>query len=479
MAGRRKASGKFAIIDVVVLVAMAIAAIAFALGLAVHSPIDLTPAVIAGAALFLVMASSHLVLVRSFRSQNVSTRMDELAEAVDFLAADTRIDQVQDDVARLELLGDRIERLDRVMEGLEGMAAKEGMDRLDALYADVERLRSHLDDLRDNVEGEARAYREKVTDELRLLESLIKQLAVGLAGAPSEASGSAEQEFVAAEAVEETVELAPLPEPAPDEAAEDELLETVRQAIEADRIDLHLQPILTLPERKISYYEALTRLRDRGGQLLMPRDFLPVAEAAGMMPLVDNVMLVKSVQALQRLEAENGAGLFCNLSRQSLLDPDFFPQFLEFMEQNSDLRDSLFFEFSQPELVAFGPVERGSLNALAELGFRFSLDHVEDLDIDFADLRDRAFRFIKVDCAIFLGGMAEAGAHIHAEDMRDYLQRYEIELVVEKIDDEDGLAQLSEYGVRLGQGYLLGEPRDARAVAKRSGEAGADANATA
>eukprot|EP01035_Chromulina_nebulosa_P004597 gene4597-6279_t len=45
-------------------------------------------------------------------------------------------------------------------------------------------------------------------------------------------------------------------------------------------------PIVTLPQRKIRYYEALTRLRTEEGETLYPADYLPIAEKAGLMPAI-------------------------------------------------------------------------------------------------------------------------------------------------------------------------------------------------
>src|SRR5947209_4027842 len=54
-------------------------------------------------------------------------------------------------------------------------------------------------------------------------------------------------------------------------------------AIAANRIDLHLQPIVSLPQRKVRFYEGLTRLRAEDGEVLLPADFLLYAESGGLM----------------------------------------------------------------------------------------------------------------------------------------------------------------------------------------------------
>ena len=155
----------------------------------------------------------------------------------------------------------------------------------------------------------------------------------------------------------------------------------------------------------------------------MPRDYLPVAENAGLMPIVDNVLLVKSVQLLRKLRSDSRVkGVFCNISVQSLLDRDFFPELVEFMEENSGLSESLVFEVSQPAILGLTRGELAALDTLGALGYGFSLDHVGDLDVDFAGLRDRSFRFVKIDATTFLHGMKEKGAALPASDMKGYLE---------------------------------------------------------
>jgi cyclic-di-GMP phosphodiesterase TipF (flagellum assembly factor) len=237
-----------------------------------------------------------------------------------------------------------------------------------------------------------------------------------------------------------------------------EMLEIVSQAIEAGRVDLYLRPTVTLPERKPRYLEAFTRIRTKTDSLVRPRSYLPAAEAAGMMPLIDNVLLVKSVQTLRRLgSASRIKGVFCNVSTSTLLDPEFFPELVEFMEENSGLSENLIFEVSQAAISGFGATEFGAFETLAALGYGFSLDHVADFDLDFVGLRDRSFRFVKVDAPSFLRVMK--GGTFSAGDMKRALDDFNIKLIVEDVEDEDTVARLLERGIELAQGNLFGLPR--------------------
>ena len=173
------APGRFGLLDVVVLIAMAVTATAFAAGLIINSGIDTMTSVIAAAALFVVMASSHYVITRQSRSASVAGRMDELEEALVVLDGDLqRIDQVEDDVARLDLLNDRVERLDQAISEYTGAGPGAGgrPAGVDRLTQDVDQLRGRLEALRSDFAEEARTQRIEIGAELKSLEGLIHNL---------------------------------------------------------------------------------------------------------------------------------------------------------------------------------------------------------------------------------------------------------------------------------------------------------------
>jgi cyclic-di-GMP phosphodiesterase TipF (flagellum assembly factor) len=510
-------------LDVIVLIAMAVTAAAFAVGLIIQSGIAQIPALIAAAALYLVMAASYLMLARGARPTASADRLNEVEAALEMIDKDLqRIDRVEDDVSRLDLLADRVERLDQALSEYAATAPIGGLGRGDDFGREFDEVHAKIDGVRADLEGEARTQREKITGDLRVLESLIKQLSreliAGSAEAPAPAPSPAptmpprpapvvspapepvvqkiefedeteddleaalEQE-IAAQApstamaeeeeilvVEEDDVLATREdEPVAEEIVEtaiaprvddNEMLEIVSQAIEAGRVDLYLQPTVTLPDRRPRYFEALTRIRTRADELILPGSYLQVAETSGMMPLIDNVLLVKSVQTLRRLGPDSRIkGVFCNISVKTLLDPEFFPELVEFMEENTGLSESLIFEVSQPGMLALNADELGALDTLGALGYGFSLDHVADLDVDFASLRDRSFRYVKIDAKTFLRGLAAKGSRFTAAEMKRALDDFDLKLIVEKVEDEDAVAKLLDYGVELAQGYLFAKPK--------------------
>ncbi len=246
--------------------------------------------------------------------------------------------------------------------------------------------------------------------------------------------------------------------------APSEIVEQISRAIDANSVDLYLQPIVTLPQRKVRYYEALTRLRGDAGVLLAPEDFAQYAERGGLTAAIDNLMVFRSVQVVRRLSSKNReVGLFCNIMGSTLTNAAVFQQIVEFLQANRVLTPYLVFQFSQGMLRRMGAIEQECLATLADIGFRFSLDQMTDLRIEPRELSDRGFRFVKMPARLLLSRVAGPHGDIHPADFSDLLGRFGIDLIADRIESESHVVDLLDYDVRFGQGLLFSPPRPVRA----------------
>ncbi len=101
-----------------------------------------------------------------------------------------------------------------------------------------------------------------------------------------------------------------------------QVLAAVKNAVEENRLDLYLQPMVSLPQRKVRFYEAVTRLRDDRDQIITADDFVGVAEAAGLIGRIDHMVMLRCVQVLRRLMVRNKeVGVFCNVAAATLGNP--------------------------------------------------------------------------------------------------------------------------------------------------------------
>jgi cyclic-di-GMP phosphodiesterase, flagellum assembly factor TipF len=328
--------------------------------------------------------------------------------------------------------------------------------------------------------GKAASAAQPLATEIEELSRLVRQLAETVAqheialGNARSATASAPAAAAALPAAPVATEAAPVATPAAptlpkigafDGLDRDAIIAAVRSAIDAQRIDLYLQPIVTLPQRKVRYYEALSRLNAGNGEVAAACDFLPYAEAGALLPKLDNLSVLRCVQVVRRLLLKNrDIGVFCNLSAATLTDAAF-PQLLEFIEANRAIAASLVFEFTQSAVRGMGPIEHESMAALAERGFRFSMDNLSDLRIEPRELTARGFRFIKAPAALLLNRVGGATANIHPADFSDLLGRFGIDLIAERIESESTVVDLLDYDVRFGQGFLFSPPRPVRTEA--------------
>jgi cyclic-di-GMP phosphodiesterase, flagellum assembly factor TipF len=342
---------------------------------------------------------------------------------------------------------------------------------------------------------------QSVVNEIGELGGLVKQLAASVAGhedmiatiqagaaaAPASSEASADDGPVAApvEVKRAAPPPATAPAPSPIAAAAGETAPTrsntqtltaVRAAVDENRIDIYLQPLVTLPQRKVRYYEAVTRLRDDKDRVLAAEDFIGVAEAAGLIGRIDHMVMLRCVQVLRRLMVRNKeVGVFCNVAASTLGNTAMFSQCLDFLDANRALAPSFVLEFKQATFRKLGQTETEHLAALAQRGYRFSMDHVIDLRFEPRELADRGVRFIKVPASLLLDPKQSA-SDIHPSDLSDLLGRFGIDLIAEKIEGERAVVDLLDYDVRFGQGFLFAPPRPLRPEGAPAQNGGAPSN---
>ena len=158
-----------------------------------------------------------------------------------------------------------------------------------------------------------------------------------------------------------------------------ELLEAIEAGLREERVELYLQPVVSLPQRKRRFFECFSRIETGANRVITPEQYIPVAEQAGLVAAIDNLLLVKCVQLVRRARRDHAEiGFFCNISNASLTDTDFFQEFIAFMAENRQLAESLVFEFDQASTVSEDYVTRMNMQRLRDYGYKFSLDQVTD-----------------------------------------------------------------------------------------------------
>jgi len=303
--------------------------------------------------------------------------------------------------------------------------------------------------------------------EMRMLRKLLNQLTTEMNKDPALDTGTAPipSKSSKPQAERPPLVISPHERAQTDEENRARILEIVRAGLQENKVDLYLQPVVRLPQRRTRFYEAFSRIRGPKGEIITPGQYLSVAEEAGLIGTIDNLLLIRCVQLIRRIRQRNSeVGFFVNVSARTMKDTTFFQQFVEFLDRNSDLKESLILEFSQDDVAAATDQVAEGMTMLANLGFSFSMDRVTRLDIDFQKLGENNFRYLKVDAINLLPGGNGLPMNIHPDDLQEALARAEIELIASMVEDEDTVIGLLDVEIGFGQGYLFGVPKPPQRV---------------
>ncbi|WP_192710495.1 EAL domain-containing protein [Methylobacterium sp. OAE515] len=249
----------------------------------------------------------------------------------------------------------------------------------------------------------------------------------------------------------------PRPAREPEEEAE------IIRAFEGEGLEIHLQPVVTLPQRKVVAYEALARLRV-GGVSTEPETFLPVLERHGRTTELDRRMLQRAAIVTRHLARRGSETMLTyGLSPLSLFEPGLMRE-LARMAADDPALAGLVIGLPQASWRGLDAGQRGLLAPLrGRIGF--GLDRPDDLRFDAAELAALGIGQVKVPAEMLLRPASERDrlADIAVEDTAPALARAGIRLVATEIGDEADVPDLIDLDVPFAQGSAFATPRPVRA----------------
>ena len=279
-----------------------------------------------------------------------------------------------------------------------------------------------------------------------------------------------------AEAVAEIEERAAKPQPAgrdrmiaapppPTTAREPEPvipLEMLRQAVSENRLIYHIQPVVTLPQRRPQGYDLVPRLMLEDGDLADRADFMPRRGGEDVLRHIEGIGLVEAITISRR--ARTGGQpitLYIPLSRATLGDSAASEQLIVSLEANRAIAPGLIFAINEADWQGLTTGERAIADAVAKKGAGFSILNVKSLRVDIAELAAQGVRSLRIDAARFIDE-PEIYTDFHASDIANYIARFDVTLLATGITNERQIVELLEDGITLVQGSHIAAPGPAR-----------------
>ncbi len=238
------------------------------------------------------------------------------------------------------------------------------------------------------------------------------------------------------------------------------LREKLHNAIEHNKMDVFLQPIVNLPQRQTLYYELFGRLRAKPGIYLPASEYMRLAREDKVINNLDTLLLSNCIQILHHHQSKHGhdVAYFLNIKPFTLRNHLFMGNLLPLLSKHRYIAQSLVFEMHYTDLLMLSPGEQKILHGLTQIGCRVSVDNIGGIPTDLKYLKARNVKFVKVEAnKILQTGKTETGFS-NILTKKHNLDVNGIEMIVEKVETEKQILSLLDYDIKYGQGFLFGRP---------------------
>jgi diguanylate cyclase (GGDEF)-like protein len=243
-------------------------------------------------------------------------------------------------------------------------------------------------------------------------------------------------------------------------------LKRINDALSEGAFTLLYQPIVPIENPRVvgtPRVEALLRMSETGGELILPMSFIPVAERYDLMRTIDRWVVERAFSDYRRLaklrDNPAPAEFSINLSGHTLSSPDFAEFMQEKLAQFGVPPQCLFLEITETAAIANVERARSLIEALRAMGVRFLLDDFGSGLSSFNYLKHFPVDGIKID-GLFVKGIAKSYLdYALVESIHKIGVSLGLQTIAEYVESEEIARKLIQIGVPTGQGFHLSPPR--------------------
>ncbi len=233
----------------------------------------------------------------------------------------------------------------------------------------------------------------------------------------------------------------------------------LKTALRDNRFQLLFQPIVSLHGDPVENYEVLLRMLDDDGKQVMPGDFMPAAEQAGLMGGIDRWVLAHTVKALvERRRAGRDTNFFIKTSGESLRDEKLLPWLRDLLKAAKVEGNYLTLEMSEAVASSNLKLIKPLIEGLHQLRIKVGLDHF-GMAPNYANLlRHADVDYLKIDGNLIRGLAQSKENQARVTEITAMAQESGKKTIAEFVEDANTLSTLWSCGIDYIQGYFLQEP---------------------
>jgi diguanylate cyclase (GGDEF)-like protein/PAS domain S-box-containing protein len=239
----------------------------------------------------------------------------------------------------------------------------------------------------------------------------------------------------------------------------------LRRALERDQFEVHFQPIIEVSTEKIVGVEALIRWHDPQRGLVYPDDFIPTAEASGLIVRLGEWMMNNAIPQVREWHRKiEDLCLAVNISARQFHAPNLCERLVEILRTHDFPAGSIELEIT--ESMALSDVSHAieMVRQLKNAGVRIAVDDFGTGHSSLSYLRRFDIDHIKIDRSFIAGIGMERSDETIVKAIIAMGHSLGLRIVAEGVETREQFAFLKAHGCDRVQGYLFSRPLDASSL---------------
>lgn len=240
----------------------------------------------------------------------------------------------------------------------------------------------------------------------------------------------------------------------------EEMEETIKQALEEDRVEVFYQPIFSPKAARFVSAEALVRIRNRDGSIVPPGKFIAIAEETGLIGKLGERVFEKTCQLIQNQELKQYGIEYIevNLSVIQCNQKNLASTYMKIMDKYHIDPAMINLEITETASVQTKQVLLENMRTLIDYGVTFSLDDFGNGQSNLDYLIDMPVSIMKLDMNMTRAYFVKKKAKHAVEATVNMVHDMQLRVVAEGIETEEQLTAMNRIGIDYIQGYYFSKP---------------------
>ena len=239
----------------------------------------------------------------------------------------------------------------------------------------------------------------------------------------------------------------------------------LRQAVERKEFCIHYQPIVAVETGRLTGFEALVRWNHPRRGLVLPADFIPVAEETGLIVPIGQWVLEEACTKVREWQVNSpghrSLSLSVNLSARQVAQPDLLDQIKHVLAKSKFQPYHLKLEITESVVMENAEAAAQMFKQLRLLGVQLSLDDFGTGYSSLSYLHRFPLNYLKIDRSFVMRLTTDTAI---VRTICTLAQNLGMEVIAEGVENEEQNKELKHLGCKYAQGYLFSPPIDVDAA---------------